>query len=273
MYTHNLVVTPVVAPSLLADITCRAGHMEVRLLAPSGPQVEIGAHLTFTGARPNHPPLTPSELDLYLRPVEGFIRVTPEIDTLAARLAGNRLAPRQVVARFWHYILDELLCGMVHYDGVPVDAAVDWVLHNRWFDCQLGSALLISLCRARGIPARMLGGNLLYPLSPTNHFWAELWLDEEEGWRPFDLLSWDLSRGGRDDSWRKFYFATVDTRITTQCFPLSPTGPIGVRMPASWHMLQTIADTGVALDFVDYNSSLIYGDSVYVTLLKPPTTD
>jgi len=43
--------------------------------------------------------------------------------------------------------------------------------------CQLVSALFASMCRARGIPARILGGFYLYRTFSTNHYWAEAWID------------------------------------------------------------------------------------------------
>jgi hypothetical protein len=55
-------------------------------------------------------------------------------------------------------MIDELACGPVHYDQVTPATPCDWVLESGWYDCQLGSAFLVALARARGIPARIVGG-------------------------------------------------------------------------------------------------------------------
>jgi hypothetical protein len=165
-------------------------------------------------------------------------------------------------------MLDRMMCGAMRYSDLTGQAPVDWVLENGWCDCQLGAALLISLCRARGIPARLVGGHLLYRLAPTNHFWPEVWIDGQ-GWRPYDLLSWDLSQGGRDPDWRDRFAGQVDARIVTQRFPLAFTGPMSVRFPAAWQMVQSRSkDGGIDVGYRDVEQgSLIYNDHVVVVKL------
>ena len=90
--------------------------------------------------------------------------------------------------RFWNFMLDELAIGVLHYDELDPAHPIDWVLESGWYDCQMGSALLIALCRVRGIPARMASGYFLYPASPTPHYWVEVWLDH--GW--LDVAGHDL---------------------------------------------------------------------------------
>ena len=61
--------------------------------------------------------------------------------------------------RFWDFILDRLISGIMHYDELDVPYPADQVLDSGWFDCQLGSALLAALCRARahsGAPGQRL---------------------------------------------------------------------------------------------------------------------
>ena len=198
-YITDLTMTPMVDPSLSAAVDFDAGRMEVRLKAPAAQPVEIGVDLTFTATHACVGPenLTPSESALYLRPAEGLVRVSSRIQALADALAGRMDQPWDIVRAFWSYMMEQLWCGAIHYDQVPAEGPCDWILDHKWYDCQLGSALFVSLCRARGIPARMLSGHVLYRLAPTNHFWAEAWIDGH-GWRPFDFASWGLSWGGRD---------------------------------------------------------------------------
>ena len=154
------------------------------LMAPSpGQPVTAGVGLDFV-ARPWAPrpaTLSADERDLYTRPREGLVKVTAPVAELAARLAGGRSEPMALLAALWDYALDEMGCGVIRYDGLDPARPLDWVLENGWFDCQLGAALIVAVCRARQIPARIAGGYLLRPTSPCAHYWAEVWL-EATGW-------------------------------------------------------------------------------------------
>ena len=264
-YVTDLAMTPVVAPSFSATVSFDAGRMEVRLKTPATQIVEIGVnlHCTATKTRPNLTQLTPAEKEIYRRPAEGLIRVSPRIKDLADALAGTMDKPWDILRSFWAYMMDHLWCGAIHYDQVPADDACDWVLNRKWYDCQLGSALFVSLCRARGIAARMVSGNVLYRLAPTNHFWAEAWIDGC-GWAPFDFASWGLSLGGVDAEWREHFFGKTDVRLVTQILPLIFTGPMSTRFPPAWHMVQTGVPGGVSIQFLALDGRLIYEDSVLV---------
>jgi hypothetical protein len=265
-YLCNRTIKPLPVTDCDAVISIQAERMEVRFPPAGNRTATIGADASFV-ATPStggyvHPSLSSSEL--YLRKVEGFIRVTPRVEALAASLSGECRSDRETVAAFWAYMIDELICGIIRYGEVAAPRAVDWVLDQGWYDCQLGSALLVSLCRARGIPARVVGGHLLYRLAPTNHYWAEVWIDGT-GWCPFDLLCWDLSEGGLDPAWRNIFAGQVDYRAVTQCFPLAFIGPMSVQFPSSWHMVQAIAGNCVEVAFLDANDgSLIYRDHIAV---------
>ena len=255
-----------------AEITQTEGRLEVRLGLPEDGIVSIGAELSFLAtppadsAKPGQ--LNADQAELYLRPTEGLIRVTPRIQALADALAGAN-GPFAAVTAFWNYMIDELVCGAVHYDTVAAGAPGDWVLDSGWYDCQLGAAMLVSLCRARGIPARILSGHVLYRLAPTNHYWCEAWIDGY-GWLPFDFLSWDLSAGGRDPAWRDHFARQVDYRMLTQCLPLEFTGPMSVRLPSAWQMTQVGAQSGIEIAFSDLaDGSLVYSDHITVHPRSP----
>ena len=262
-YVTDLTMSPVVAPSLSAMVSFDAGRMEVRLKTPATQAVEIGVNLNCTAAPAcsNLKQLTPAEEEIYRRPAEGIIRVSSRIQDLADALAGTIDKPWDILRSFWAYMMDHLWCGAIHYDQVPAEEACDWVLNHKWYDCQLGSALFVSLCRARGIPARMVSGNVLYRLAPTNHFWAEAWIDGY-GWAPFDFASWGLSLGGVDAAWREHFFGKTDFRLVTQILPLTFTGPMSTRFPPAWHMVQTGVPGGVSIEFLELDGRLIYEDSV-----------
>lgn len=262
-YVTDLAMSPVVSPSLSAMVSFDAGRMEVRLKTPATQIVEIGVNVSCTAATtgPTLKQLTPAEKEVYRRPAEGLIRVSSRIQDLADALAGTMDEPWDILRSFWAYMMDHLWCGAIHYDQVPSDEACDWVLSHKWYDCQLGSALFVSLCRARGIAARMVSGNALYRLAPTNHFWAEAWIDGC-GWVPFDFASWGLSLGGVDPAWREHFFGKTDVRLVTQILPLIFTGPMSTRFPPAWHMVQTGIPGGVSIQFLELDGRLIYEDSV-----------
>lgn len=211
------------------------------------------------------------ELALYTRPHEGFIRVTPGIVALASELARDKHSRLEIVYAFWDYLIDQMMCGPIHYYEIDMSRPLDWLLEIGWYDCQLGSALLVGLCRAVNIPARIINGHLLYSLAPGLHYWAEVWLDDG-GWTPFDLLSWDLSGGGQDRAWRNCFAQRLDYRMKTQCLPRAFLGPLGVPMPAQWHLLTSLNREGIRISIVDATSTEVaYCDDICVEQKVPKT--
>jgi hypothetical protein len=267
-YVRDIEVRTLVSPEHQVEIAVSGGRIEARLTARTDPVLEIGAEVSFIAtARPadtaSEDHLDATEEEIYLRPRDGLIRTTPRILALARTLAGPANAPWNSVRSFWNYMIDELSSGAVHYDQVDAQAPGDWVLESGWHDCQLGSALFVSLCRARGIPARIISGHYLYRLVPTRHYWAEAWIDGR-GWRPFDLGCWDLSAGGRDAKWRDHFAGRIDYRMATQCFPKAFTGSMSVQLPAAWHMLQARCGKGIEISMVGLDGRLSYRDRISV---------
>ncbi len=213
-------------------------------------------------ATPPTETLSAAELALYTRSNEAIVVVSPRIRALAARLAGPELKPGVAVQRFWNFILDEFTCGVVHYDELDSAYPTDWILDSGWFDCHLGSALLVALCRARGIAARMISGYLLYA-SPAYHYWAEIRL--EDRWAPFDLLASDLSMRGRDPAWRDYFAGALDYRMKTQCLPRTFNFTPSVRFPPAWHQLLRAEPHGTEIHTFDIETGkLVYRDRIFV---------
>jgi hypothetical protein len=260
----DLDFSPLPIEGFADEAVLRDGYMEVRGPPPLEGHASLGFAASFAmTAAGETPPLSREARELYLRPTEGLIQVAPEVAALAQRLAGAD--PGETVAGFWNHLLDELICGPIRYSDLQGRPPVQWVLEKGWYDCQLGSALLASLCRAQGVPARLVGGHLLYPLAPTNHFWTEIWF-EGEGWRSYDLLCWDLSAAGRDAAWRDRFAGAVDARLVTQRLPLAFTGPMSVRFPAAWQMTQASFGEGIAVTYRDVeDGSLIFRETISVS--------
>lgn len=240
-----------------ARVIASEGRLEVRGTARGDRTVTIGA----THAVPRAFVSVDAPDPLHLSPSEGLIVVSDEIRRLAVRLAGT--APRDEIAvrAFWDHLIANFGCGPMHYDQIDPRAPCDWIVDTGWFDCQLASVLFTALCRAAGIPARVVGGYFVYPAAPTNHFWAEAWLDGQ-GWLPFDFICWDLSSGGRDDAWTDHFFGRIDARMVCERLPLEFVGAIGTRVPPAWRVVQTSASGGVRIDLEGLDGAAVTSDLV-----------
>lgn len=264
-----------VAPSGLdAEPVASTGRLDVRVTVPGAPTVTLAVRTTFVsdpsgrGAAPAQ--LSASERELYTRPVEGVVKVTPRIRALADELAAGERDPFATARRFNDFLVERLTCGVVHYDELDSAAPTDWVLDSRWCDCQMGSALVVAMCRARGIPARLVAGNLLLPANAPGHYWLEVW-DEDRGWLPIDTIAADLSMRGRDRAWREYFVGRLDYRMKTQVLPrvfnLSPS----VRFPAAWHLLARIDGDGVeSATFENATGVLVYRERIAVQRVDEP---
>ena len=256
----DLEVTPILPDAVLSH-RILPGRLEVSV-DMAGP-ISVGAQLSFT-ALPTMAEREEAPDPTWLAPSEGPIRVTPEVQALARRLAAGERDPEKIVRTFHDHLLDRFTCGVIHYDRIGGAPASDWVLATGWYDCRLGAALLIALCRARGIPARLVGGYLLWRV-PTEHFWAEVHLPGR-GWTPFDLLGWDLSAGGNDPAWRDIFAGAVDYRLRTQILPRLFTGPSGGPTASAWHRLVRAIPRGTETRYLAIpDGRLLYREDVRIT--------
>lgn len=258
------------------EAPCRTlpGVLEVRVAVPGGcPLVAVAVRITFTSfwqsfevdaSRLQPWDTTSAEYQLYTRHSEGLIQVTPLLARLVDSLAGPARNPWQAIQAFWDFFFERLRLGAVHYDALDPADPLGSLVQRGWFDCLTGSALLVGLCRARGIPARVVSGYNLEPLSPGHHYWAEVLLPPW-GWLPLDLASWGLAGGRRsEESWSRFFLGQLDYRMKTQCLPHIFTGNPGVRLPAAWYLVAFFAGEGVEHSFHDLATRLLYREQVQV---------
>lgn len=256
-----------------ADTRIEPGRLDASFSMPGDPQLSLAVRLSFT-ARPilaaaAATTLEPQSRELYTRPRETILVVTPRIRTLAAELTEGTRDPEAMVGRFWDFMLDRLISGVIQYDEMSAAEPTDWVLQSGWFDCQMGSALFAALCRACGIPARLSSGYFIYPTTPVNHYWAEVWLDGR-GWVPFDFGGWHLSAGGRDKEWRDVFYGRLDYRMKTQSMPRLFTGFPTVRFPTAWHILTRLEEDGASNGYVGVDTGIpIYRDRLSVRVEDP----
>jgi hypothetical protein len=243
------------------------GRLEASLVVSEDRLASIGVRASFV-ASPVIPhaasPLAREEEALYTRPSEGLIKVNERVRALAAELAGADSDVLAVVRRFWGFMLDELAFGVIHYDVLDPADPLGWTLEHGWYDCRTGSALLVALCRARRIPARLVTGYRMCVAAPGFHTWVEAWADGR-GWTPLDLSSWDLSAGGRDAGWRDGYFGRLDHRAVCERPPRLFGGLGTPRLPAAWHMLLNVAEPGGDVTFENVDSgALAYREHIEV---------
>jgi transglutaminase-like putative cysteine protease len=258
-----------------AEVSFSRDRVDVSAVVPASGEITVGVRARFVArsAAPSPRPaaLDPAERDLYTRASEGLVRVDERVRALALRLAGGETDPWVQMRRFWAFLMDELACGAVRYDAIDAADPYRGVLEDGWYDCKLGSALLVALCRARGLPARIVNGYMLYPVAPAFHTWAEAWI-EGAGWLPFDLFSWDLAVQTAGRSWRDFFFGRLDHRMATERPPRLFAGTGDVRLPPAWQMLTYPDDAGAVAEFTDlHTGALVYAEHVAVERLGPVT--
>jgi hypothetical protein len=259
-------------PAPSAEIAIAPARLDARVGVPAGGLVELGYEVSFL-ARPTRwgatAVLPPEDAALYTRPSEGLIKVTPEVQALARELAGGARDPWARVELFWRFVMQRLRFGVINYEELDAAQPLAWALDNGWCDCQLGSAVLTSLCRADGIPARMLSGYALDEETPYFHYWMEAFIDGR-GWTPLDTISWHLSRGGRDPLWADYLFGEVNYRMTTERLPHLFNGAGAIRFPAAVLRLGCIRDGGLEQGYYDADTgALVYADHVAVLESRP----
>ncbi len=252
---------------LAVQTSISPGRLDAILAVPRDRLVEIGIRATFRAPLiqpcPNERP-TDMEFELFTRPSEGLVQVTPQIRRLAADLAGDTADGLQIVRCFWDFFMDHLACGAIHYDRLDSVDPLALILAEGWFDCQTGSALFVAMCRARDIPARLVSGYFLDQLVTGFHTWLEVWIDGQ-GWLALDLTSWDLSAGGQDLAWRTHQFGWINSRLIVERPPKTFCGLGSLRLRGAWLLLARMERGGVAYTFQDVETGeLIYRETITV---------
>lgn len=143
-----------------------------------------------------------------LNPDEKHMEVTPEILKVANQLAGKETNPVLQARKFFQYVIDK----SEHYSksgpmpkGLCLGSAKECMLGTG--DCCTDQhALFIALCRARGIPCRLLYGSRLKPENegkdhdPGYRCWPNFFAPGL-GWVPLDISSADTAPAERAGEW------------------------------------------------------------------------
>jgi transglutaminase-like putative cysteine protease len=269
-------IEPILPPVERIEVRRARESLEVRLAAADAPGqritlgVDISARVYQRRVDVDPDRVAPYDLQsaeyaLYTRPLDGLIRLSPDVRRVAAEVAGELTNPWRIAEALWAYLGDTLIMHFVHLTELDREDPLGFVLRHGWSDCYIGAALFAGLCRARGVPARVTGGISLYPAVSFLHYWAEV-LIPPYGWVPMDTISWNLAAGeGSKGTWANFFRGRVDYRLKTECLPTIVTGPIGIRFPAEWYLVQTFEDGQLQIAYYDRSSgALLFRDRLRV---------
>jgi hypothetical protein len=184
-------------------------------------------------------PVLPEE-EIWLRDREALIILSAPVTALATTLAQRCSDTREFMYACWHWLMTQLRFGDVHRSDLVPDDPLGGLLQSRRADCVLGSSLLVALCRARGIPARLVAGYLLHPANLGPHSWAEIRLAPHL-WVPVDYGSWCYCAGdATDPAWGTFYRGRIDARFLAEVAPREFTGWGSAPPPARWYRLERL---------------------------------
>lgn len=181
-----------------------------------------------------------SDDQIWLREREGLIAPSAKVAALAGELARESSNARGFAYAAWEWLMTNLRFGDVHRAALNPHDPLGGLLQDGVADCLLGSSLLVALCRARGIPARLTSGYLLHPANLGPHTWAELRLAPGQ-WVPFDFGSWCYCAGDSSDPvWGGFFRGRIDARFLAEVAPRDFTGWGSAPPPERWFRLERL---------------------------------
>ena len=117
------------------------------------------------------------DLTQYLKPSPLIESDDPLIKRVANRIEGE--SKEEIVANIYEYIQKT-----IKYTPITQDIGAKKVLKHKRGKCSEYAALMVALCRARNIPARIVCGNIARD-SFQKHTWVEVYFDKF-GWILYD---------------------------------------------------------------------------------------
>jgi hypothetical protein len=192
--------------------------------------------------------------EYYTRPLPHLPTDSDAIREIAAQLLRNRANPYRIALAAYEWTLDTLT-----YAATPAPVAVPDALSLQYGDDFTYASMFVTLCRASGVPARVVGGIIL----PTDrraypHYWSEVFIPAF-GWFPVDPGLGDEGFPGEfpiPENPRDFYFGGLDAhRVTFQrgYDASAPTGEaVTLYEPIDPYSLQRVyLEAGAAVESVD----------------------
>ena len=225
-----------------AELRCAPGA--------AGPlRIGFSATMTLWPCQGYEEELTPLDRELYTAPRENLIVISAAVAALGVELADSFKDPVLIVARFFHHIMGSYVAGRVPYHALDPRAPSDWPLIHGHFDCQIGSSLLIALCRSRGIPARLVGGYQVFNGYHAPHFWSEVWLDGQ--WLPYDFGGWEAMTITGDLRWADAFAGKCEYRLVFERYPRLFVGPSTLEPEGAWHHLLSSVSGSISSHICD----------------------
>ncbi len=121
--------------------------------------------------------------DYYLRTTDSIQTTSPLIQDLARALANPRASDEEKVMAFYRYCAYDIGNTFVTGSHTAVEC-----LTNRYSDCGGKSRLMVALCRASAVPARLVGGLIMNEArKQQSHVWVEVLQNKQ--WVPYCPLN------------------------------------------------------------------------------------
>jgi transglutaminase-like putative cysteine protease len=149
----------------------------------------------LTTARKNkQKELNDVDVNDYLRNERYIEKDDPQIQEIAKGIKDSD--QMSIVRRLYDYVVDNIRYVDFHQELGAVET-----FRRKQGACTEYSDLFVALCRAKGIPARVVKGFVTEHVnSPTpKHAWAEVYL-KEYGWVPFDPTYGDVAQQSVKDN-------------------------------------------------------------------------
>ena len=122
-------------------------------------------------------------IQYYLKSTDLIQAAAPLVQQKAKELRADKQTTQDIVDEIYRYCTFHIANG---YEQATIDAVT--CLTNLVSDCGGKSRLMVALCRACGIPARVVGGLILAEsIKRETHAWVEVWQDNT--WVPYCPLN------------------------------------------------------------------------------------
>ncbi|HEY1068341.1 MAG TPA: transglutaminase-like domain-containing protein [Pirellulales bacterium] len=193
------------------DLVSRKGRVDAKRLA----------------ALPYAPYPAALKAETWLAPEEKVQAKSAKIAEIAATLAGERRPAQQIARAAYEWVLERTTYQLI--DGF---GGATYCLEKQHGECGDYSALFVALCRAAGVPARIVAGAWADQTDGW-HVWAEFLLPTGE-WSPVDG-----SLGDGNPRARVFYFGNRESNRVGLTKAADVTLLEGSREPRSISFLQT----------------------------------
>jgi len=151
---------------------------------------------------------TDDPLYKYYTRTQEFMELTPEVIGLAEQIVGEEKNPWLKARAIYSWCVDNISYKY------PPNRGIRFSLPRRSGDCGCYGFIFVSLCRAVGIPARMVNGHWACAAKMNYHVWAEFYLPHF-GWIPADPTDGRIARespeklAGAGDAF--YYFGNLDS--------------------------------------------------------------